>query len=87
MAENRLPFAVGALINRPPIFSGVNYQFWKVRMRIFIESIDIGIWNAIVNGPYVPMHVVNGVSIVKSFDELSDIEISVCSMIVLLRTL
>jgi len=43
-------------------------------MRIFIESIDRGIWNAIVNRPYVPMHVVDGVSTMKSFDELSDIE-------------
>jgi len=74
MAENRLPFAEGASINRPPMFSGVNYQFWKVRMRIFIESIDRGIWNVIVNGPYVPMHVVDGVSTVKSFDKLSDIK-------------
>jgi len=74
MAENRLPFVEGASINRPPIFSGVNYQFWKVRVRIFIESIDRGIWNAIVNGPYVPMHVVDGVSVAKPFDELSDIE-------------
>jgi len=27
MAENKLPFAEGASINRPPMFSGVNYQF------------------------------------------------------------
>ena len=74
MAENHFPFAEGASINRPPMFSVVNYQFWKVRMRIFIESIDRSSWNAIVNGPYVPMHVVNGVSTMKSFDELSDIE-------------
>jgi len=73
MAENRLPFVEGASINRPPMFCGVNYQFWKVRMRIFIESIHRGIWN-VINGPYVPMHVVDGVSAVKPFDELSDIE-------------
>ena len=74
MDENHLPFAEGASINRPLMFSGVNYQFWKGRMRIFIESIDRGILNAIVNGPHVPMHVVDGVSAVKPFDELSDIE-------------
>jgi len=39
-------------------------------MKIFIESIDRGVWNAIWNGPYVPMTIVSGVSIVKSFDEL-----------------
>jgi len=70
MAENKLPFAEGASINMPPIFSGVNYQFWKVKRKIFIESIDQGIWNAIVNGPYVLMHDVNGVSTVKSFESI-----------------
>ena len=58
----------------PPLELGLNYQFWKVRMKIFIESIDRGIWNAIVNGPYIPIFVVNGVSIVKSYDELSEAE-------------
>jgi len=43
-------------------------------MKIFIESIDRGIWNAIVNGSFIPMHVVNGVSIVKCFDEFTDLE-------------
>jgi len=32
-------------------------------MKIFIESIDRGIWNAIVNGPYIPVSVVNGISV------------------------
>jgi len=74
MADNKLPFAKGASIHRSPMFSGVNYQFWKVRMKIFIESIDRGIWNAIVNGPYVLVFVVNGISIAKPFDELTEVE-------------
>jgi len=74
MAENKLPFAEGASINRPPMFSWVNYKFWKVRMKIFIESLDRGIWNAIINGPFIPMHVVDGVSTAKCFDELTDLE-------------
>jgi len=56
------------------MFSGVNYKFWKVRMQIFIESIDRGIWNAIVNGPYIPVFVVNGISVAKPFDELIEVE-------------
>jgi len=56
------------------MFFGVNYQFWKVRMKIFIESIDCGIWNTIVNDPYIPMFVVNGVPVEKSFDDLTDIK-------------
>jgi len=56
------------------MFSGVNYQFWKVRMKIFIESIDRGIWNAILNGPYIPVSVVNGIFVAKPFDELTEVE-------------
>jgi len=74
MADNKLPFAEGASISRPPIFNGVNYQFWKVRMKIFIESIDCDIWNAIVNDPFIPMTIVGGVTVEKSFDELTDVE-------------
>jgi len=44
MAENKLPFGEGASIHRPPMFSGIN---WKIRMKIFIESIDQRIWDAI----------------------------------------
>jgi len=49
MVEGKLPFGEGASINRPHLFSGVNYQFWKIRMKIFIESLDRGIWDAIIN--------------------------------------
>ncbi|MBR7513474.1 hypothetical protein KC219_25280, partial [Mycobacterium tuberculosis] len=38
MGENKLPFGEGASIHRPPMFSGINYQFWKIKMKIFIES-------------------------------------------------
>ena len=41
---DKLPFGEGASINRPPLFCGVNYQFWKVRMKIFMHSTDKGIW-------------------------------------------
>ena len=43
-------------------------------MKIFIESINCGIWNAIVNDTYIPMFVVNGVHVEKSYDELTDAE-------------
>jgi len=54
MVENKLLFIEGASIYKPPMLCGLNYQFWKIRMQIFIESIDKGIWDAIVNGPYTP---------------------------------
>jgi len=52
---DKLPFVECASINRPPLFCGVYYQFWKVRMKIFVESIDKTIWNAIKNKPFIPM--------------------------------
>uniref|UniRef100_A0A151UI80 DUF4219 domain-containing protein n=1 Tax=Cajanus cajan TaxID=3821 RepID=A0A151UI80_CAJCA len=55
MANSNLPYGEGVFIHRPPIFNGENYVYWKIRMRIFIEAIDIAVWDAIENGPYIPM--------------------------------
>jgi len=65
MVENKLPFPEGASIRRPPMSNGINYQFWKISMKIFIESIDQGIWDAIINGPYTLMHTVENVQVDK----------------------
>jgi len=54
MAE-KLPFGEGASINRPPMFCGLNYQIWKVRMKFFVESIDRKIWNVITNSYLMPI--------------------------------
>ena len=54
MAGSYQTFAEGASINRPPLFTGENYAFWKVRMQIFIESIDCEIWDVIASGLSVP---------------------------------
>jgi len=48
----KLPFGEGGSINRPPLFCGLNYQLWKVRMKIFVESLDKGIWDAIEIDPF-----------------------------------
>jgi len=37
-------------------------------MKIFLELIDMGVWNAIVNGPYIPMHTINNVQVKKDFN-------------------
>nr|KYP31403.1 Copia protein [Cajanus cajan] len=55
MANSNLPYGEGVSIHRPPVFNGENYVYWKIRMRIFIEAIDIAVWDAIENGPYIPM--------------------------------
>ena len=69
-----MPFAEGASINRPPMFGGVNYAFWKIRMKIFMESIDMGIWDAVVSGPFIPMQVVKDETIKKPWSEWSENE-------------
>ena len=33
----KLPFGEGGSINRPPLFCGLNYQFWKVRMKSLLN--------------------------------------------------
>ena len=38
MAE-KLSFGEGASINRQHLYCGLNYQFWKIRMKIFVESL------------------------------------------------
>ena len=52
----------------------MNYAFWKVRMRIFMESIAALIWEAVVNGPYVPMQVVKDEEVVKPRSEWNETE-------------
>jgi len=59
MTENKLLFAEGGSIKSPYMFSGINYHLWKICMKIFIESIDQGIWNALMNGPFIPKHIVD----------------------------
>jgi len=51
---DKMPFVKSASVNRPPLFCGVNYQFWKVIMKIFIHSTETGIWESIENGPFIP---------------------------------
>ena len=46
-------FVEGSAVNIPPMFNGMNYAFWKIRMRIFMECIDALIWEVVVHGPYV----------------------------------
>jgi len=48
----KLSFEEGASINKPPLFCGLNYKYWEAGMKIFVESIDQGIWDSIENGPF-----------------------------------
>ena len=37
-----------------PIFDGLNYAFWNVRMRVYLQSQGVDVWKAIVNRYKVP---------------------------------
>ena len=51
MGSKQITFKEGASLNRPPLFEGEHFMFWQKRMKIFIQSIDLGAWNSIVNDP------------------------------------
>ena len=39
----------------PPLFDGTNYAYWKVRMRVFLQSLDEKVWQAVEIGWTKPM--------------------------------
>ncbi len=61
---NNVP-AEGQATNRPPLFNGPNYSYWKTRMRILVQAQDYALWRAIIKGPHEPSHIVNGVQVPK----------------------
>ena len=67
-------FVEGASINGPPMFCGVNYQFRKLKMRIFIESIDRDVWDAIVNSLFVPKVLFDEQHVDKPWSDWTDSE-------------
>ena len=70
----KLSFEEGASIYKPPLFCGLNYKYWEARMKIFMESIDQGIWESIENGPYIPKFKKNGSLIAKPWSQWTDDE-------------
>ncbi|KAI5666874.1 hypothetical protein M9H77_16727 [Catharanthus roseus] len=63
-----LPYVEGSSTNRPPLFNGTNYTFWKSRIKIYICSINFDLWSIVEKGPYIPK--INGVAKkIEEFDE------------------
>jgi hypothetical protein len=72
MASANPTFRDGGSSNKPPLFCGEYFDFWKIRMKAHLEAQGDGIWKAVVDGPFIPMSVVNGVGTPKiesSWDE------------------
>ncbi|WVY92733.1 hypothetical protein V8G54_031821 [Vigna mungo] len=63
-------FGEGALTNRPPLFAGENYAFSKIRMQIFLESVDKGVWTQDENrrAPY-DVNTRNVIALLLTMDE------------------
>jgi len=37
----------GGYTNRVPIFNGIDYVFWKVRMKTYIQSLGVDVWDVV----------------------------------------
>ena len=42
-------FAEGHSTLSPPMFDGTNYNYWRVRIKYFIQANDYKMWHAIFN--------------------------------------
>jgi len=56
----------------PSFFDGMNYNYWKAWMRIFIQSIDCEFWRMVINGPLIPIKIVEDKILVKFEDDWDD---------------
>ena len=74
MASSNYLFPEGNSINRPPFFNGVGYHYWKTCIQIFIEAIDLNIWEAIEIRPYIPTMAAGNTTIQKPRDQWSEEE-------------
>ena len=41
----------------PPLFDGTNYAYWKVRMKVFLQTLGEKVWQAIEVGWIKPKEV------------------------------
>ena len=39
-----MDFQEGTLLGKPPLFTGENYNYWKIRMTIFLKSLGYPVW-------------------------------------------
>jgi len=58
-------FQEGLSVVRPPLFNGLDYTYWKTRMRVFLISMNLDLWNIIENDFQLPS---------KPMNEWSDLE-------------
>ena len=66
--------AEGQSTNRPPLFNGSNYTYWKARMKIFIQALDYDMQSIIVNGAHTPTKIIDSVESTKSKREWDKVD-------------
>ena len=44
----------GYSTNKPPMFRGVKYDYWKEQMILCFKSIHIDLWDNVENGDHIP---------------------------------
>ncbi|GAU40246.1 hypothetical protein TSUD_219560 [Trifolium subterraneum] len=55
MAKNAKFIFEGGSSNRPPLFDGDNYYYWKDKMELLLRSQDNNMWHVLEVGEYVPL--------------------------------
>ena len=48
--------------NKAPIFDEENYDYWKECISVHIQSVDMDVWDAVVNGRFQPQVIANRVA-------------------------
>ncbi|XP_061347377.1 uncharacterized protein LOC133292880 [Gastrolobium bilobum] len=66
----------GGSTYRPPFFNGIDYPYWKTRMQIFLESVDLKIWYIVEEGYQPPTRLDdNGKNMLKKYTEFTRAEL------------
>ena len=74
------PYGKGHSTNRPPLFNGSDFTYWKARMRIYFQAIDFDLWHDVTNGPHTPTVLVKGVPTPKPINNYSGDDKKLASM-------
>lgn len=58
-------FRDGGSNNKSPCFVGEYYDFWKIRMKAYLDAQGNDIWDIVENGSFIPTTVINNEEQVK----------------------
>ena len=58
--------------NQPLLFNGINYTYWKARMKIHVQANDYDAWRAISQGIEMPSIIEDGKLVPKAEEDFDD---------------